>query len=40
MGFSDYFYREKHREIILRMNLFTKDFKTFKRIVFEYVKSL
>ena len=39
-GISDYNYRDKHREILLRMNTFTKDFKTFKRIVFDYAKGL
>ena len=39
-GLSDNDYRKKHQEIGLRMNTFTKDFKTFKRIVFNYAKGL
>ncbi len=39
-GLSDNDYREKHRHILLRMNTFTNDFKTFKRIVFDYAKEL
>src|SRR5690554_4073780 len=35
-GLSDADYREKHRQISLRMNTFAKDFKAFKRIVFDY----
>ena len=39
-GLSDNDYRQKHQEIGLRMSTFTKDFKTFKRIVFNYAKGL
>lgn len=39
-GISDNDYREKHRHIFLRMDTFTNDFKTFKSIVFEYIKGL
>lgn len=39
-GLSDNDYREKHRHILLRMDTFTNDFKTFKRIVFDYAKEL
>ncbi|QRM90812.1 hypothetical protein FG167_16705 [Lacinutrix sp. WUR7] len=39
-GLSDYNYREKHAQLLARMNTFTKDFKTFKRIVFDYAKGL
>lgn len=39
-GISDSEYREKHYHINLRMDTFTKDFKTFKRIVFDYAKDL
>lgn len=39
-GLSDNDYREKHQKIRLRMNTFTKDFKVFKRIVFDYSKDL
>lgn len=39
-GLSDADYREKHHKISLRMSTFTKDFKTFKSIVFDYEKDL
>jgi hypothetical protein len=39
-GLADGDYREKHRLIFSRMNTFTTDFKTFKRIVFDYAKGL
>jgi len=39
-GFSDEDYREKHRVLLLRMNTFSNDFKTFKKIVFDYAKDL
>ncbi len=39
-GLSDDNYRQKHRHILLRINTFKTDFKTFKRIVFDYAKSL
>lgn len=39
-GISDSEYRKKHYHIKLRMNTFTKDFKTFKKIVFDYAKDL
>lgn len=39
-GLSDADYREKHRQLMARVNTFTNDFKTFKKIVFEYVKNL
>ena len=39
-GLSDNDYREKHLQISKRMEIFTNDFKTFKRIVFAYAKSL
>lgn len=39
-GLSDAVYREKHSQLTTRMNTFTTDFKTFKKIVFEYAKNL
>nr|WP_321227946.1 hypothetical protein [uncultured Psychroserpens sp.] len=39
-GLSDNDYREKHRHLLSRMNTFTNDFKSFKRIVFDYAKGL
>jgi len=39
-GLSDGDYREKHRHLLSRMNTFTDDFKTFKKIVFDYEKCL
>ncbi|MCX2763910.1 hypothetical protein [Aquimarina muelleri] len=39
-GLADADYREKHYHIFLRMDTFTSDFKTFKRIVFDYAKKL
>jgi hypothetical protein len=39
-GLSDNDYREKHKHLFSRMNTFKNDFKTFKRIIFDYVKGL
>lgn len=39
-GLSDGDYREKHRHIHTRIEIFTNDFKTFKKIVFDYAKGL
>lgn len=39
-GISDANYREQHRKLNERMQNFTKDFKEFKKIVFEHVKKL
>jgi hypothetical protein len=39
-GLSDADYRDKHRHIMAEMNIFKNSFKTFKKIVFEYVKSM
>ncbi|WP_055443443.1 hypothetical protein [Lacinutrix himadriensis] len=39
-GLSDNNYREKHAQLLARMNTFTKDFKTFKSILFDYAKGL
>ena len=39
-GVSDFDYREKHRQLKTRITVFETDFKTFKRIVFNYVKQL
>lgn len=37
-GISDGDYREKHRALKERMNLFTNDFREFKKMVFGYAK--
>lgn len=37
---SDAHYREQHHDILLKINTFTTNFKIFKKIVFNYVKSL
>jgi hypothetical protein len=39
-GLSDNDYREKHQHIYNKMNTFSNDFKTFKKIVFDYSKRL
>lgn len=39
-GLSDNDYRKKHQQLLSRMNTFAQDFKTFKRIVFDYAKVL
>ena len=39
-GLSDNDYREKHAQLLSRINTFTKDFKTFKKVVFDYSKGL
>ena len=39
-GLSDNDYREKHQHIYNKMNTFSNDFKTFKKIVFDYSKGL
>jgi hypothetical protein len=39
-GLSDNDYREKHRHLFSRMNTFKNNFKTFKRIIVDYVKGL
>ncbi|MGB3151296.1 MAG: hypothetical protein WBB27_11600 [Maribacter sp.] len=39
-GLSDGEYREQHRKLNKRMDLFAKDFKEFKKMVFGYVKKL
>ncbi|WP_282068980.1 hypothetical protein [Olleya namhaensis] len=39
-GISDNDYREKHAHILSRITTFNKDFKTFKKVVFDYSKSL
>jgi len=38
-GLSDADYREQYQSLTERMNTFTNNFKTFKRIVFEYAKN-
>ncbi len=37
-GLADDDYREKHRFLTARMDTFGNDFKTFKKVVFEFVK--
>ncbi|MFX0557862.1 hypothetical protein ACOCEA_13770 [Maribacter sp. CXY002] len=39
-GLADGSYREQHRKLKSRIELFTKDFKNFKHMVFGYVKKL
>tara|TARA_R110002033_G_scaffold166331_1_gene204862 strand:- start:87607 stop:88005 length:399 start_codon:yes stop_codon:yes gene_type:complete len=39
-GLSDENYREQHRKLNERMELFSEDFKDFKRMVFGYAKKL
>ena len=39
-GLSDGYYREKHRGLKERIDLFTNDFKEFKKMVFGYAKKL
>ncbi|MDB9720967.1 hypothetical protein OAA67_03725 [Winogradskyella sp.] len=39
-GVSDFDYREKHQQLKNRITVFETDFKTFKSIVFNYVKQL
>ena len=39
-GLSDSIYREKHQRLLARMNTFTTNFKTYKKIVFDYAKNL
>lgn len=39
-GLADADYREKHRILTARMDAFSSDFKTFKKVVFEFVKNL
>lgn len=37
-GLADADYRDKHRILTARMDTFTSDFKSFKKIVFDYLK--
>lgn len=39
-GLSDGDYREKHRALKKRMDLFTQDFKELKKMIFGYAKKL
>ena len=39
-GLSDSNYREKHTQIKDRITVFESDFKTLKKIVFDYIKQL
>lgn len=37
-GLTDGDYREEHARLMERMDRFKKDFRTFKKIIFDYVK--
>lgn len=39
-GLADSNYREKHRNLRQRIDIFTRDFREFKKMVFGYVKKL
>lgn len=39
-GIADAEYREKHQKLKSRMDIFERDFRAFKRMVFGYVKAL
>jgi|GEM_PF-2106980 len=39
-GLADWDYREKHRRLEQRMDIMTKDFRIFKKVLFGYVKKL
>jgi hypothetical protein len=39
-GLPDAYYREEHRQFKRRMDMFTSDYRSFKKIVFDYVKTL
>ena len=39
-GLSDSDYREKHRQLKARLESFTSNFRQFKLMVFDYIKSL
>ena len=39
-GLSDHMYREKHQQLLKRMETFKSDFKQFKKIVFDYMKTI
>jgi len=39
-GIADVDYRDRHQNLKRRMQLFTSDFREFKKIVFGYVKKL
>ena len=39
-GLADADYREKHRQLKKKMEIFTSDFREFKKMVFGYVKKL
>jgi hypothetical protein len=38
-GISDWTYREKHKQLKTRIEKINKDFNTFKKLIFTYVKS-
>ncbi|MDG1729463.1 MAG: hypothetical protein P8K68_07675 [Algibacter sp.] len=39
-GLSDAVYRDKHSQLAKRMNTFTENFKTFKKIIFDHAKDI
>ncbi len=39
-GLSDSIYRERYKKLMIRMIDFENDFKAFKKVVFDHVKSL
>lgn len=39
-GIADVDYRDRHKNLKKRMQLFTSDFRDFKKMVFRYVKKL
>ncbi len=39
-GLADGNYRDKHQNLRSRMNIFTSDFRNFKKMVFDFVKKL
>jgi hypothetical protein len=39
-GISDANYREQHRKLSKRIEIFTNDFREFKKMVFDYAKNL
>jgi hypothetical protein len=39
-GLSDGAYRDQHHRLQTKLQTFTNDFKTFKKIVFEYAKNI
>jgi hypothetical protein len=39
-GLADTYFREEHRQFKRRMDVFTSDYRSFKKLVFDYVKNL